>query len=616
MGNELSIILPLLSSSSNPLQELRTWISQQDQKRFVQLVSSQLELPIRLSTERNPSNSVPRDPRTTKYLKKSTTAIRPEDLPPSAEQILEWTANFESFWNFDSSSSLEEASTPREAFTKLCDRSANAQIIAAAQAIQTRYIQIFLHQRYTQKFPTTTRGTPRKLITEELCRKYLEDFGFDDPTEKLLKNFHEGVLRGKRYKDFESECQGLLVVLPRKVELQLTGKGGGYSLKKADALKEQLQLVDHAEATEASKLSAMVMKFLDHSLSKFNRKRPNDDIPTGDSRKRAPQEGSNGVPRNTEVATCSSEEAMVLGGDRCNNQHGRGRQPTSEETSPTTVHCGRESHEQENTLSGIPRSSDWNATEVERTTPTRKLQDFETLGFSDLGQQFPGGNNSGDLHECEDTMATENPTDRIRFYENNLEPLQEGKMGEAAFLAQSRPFEAHTRHPSYTSLALMSSTATSHASNDHENMSNLTQTPATVPRSSDISASQSETNISEEIIEPSTRHQSSAQHVKSNTQVLEANERRDVPLAVVDFNPPSDINFTPGDLTDFMLPVSPGRSTSFGFDSSPFEHANTNFMDPLFSDQSSLLGFADNNYAVTNDDNITSALFDFYPQRF
>jgi hypothetical protein len=72
-----------------------------------------------------------------------------------------------------------------------------------------------------RKFPTTTRGTPRKLINEEQCREYLKDFGFDDPPDKLLKNFHEGVLRGKRYKDFESECQGLLVVLPRKVELQL-----------------------------------------------------------------------------------------------------------------------------------------------------------------------------------------------------------------------------------------------------------------------------------------------------------------------------------------------------------------------------------------------------------
>ncbi|KAK5290102.1 hypothetical protein LTR99_011180 [Exophiala xenobiotica] len=606
MGNELSIILPLLSSSSTPLQELRTWISQQDQNHFVQLVSSQLELPIRLSKERNPSKSATRDRRTAKSLKKSTTAIRTEDPPPSAEQILEWTSNFESFWNSDSSSSLEEASTPREAFTKLCDRSANAQIIAAAQAIQTRYIQIYLHQRYMRKFPTTTRGTPRKLINEEQCREYLKDFGFDDPPDKLLKNFHEGVLRGKRYKDFESECQGLLVVLPHR-----TAQGGGYNLKKANALKEQLQLVDHVKATEASKLSAMIMKCLDHSISRFDRKRPNDDTPTGNSRKRAPHEG-NGIPRNTEMATCSSGEAVVLRGDRCNNQHARDTQPTSEETSPTTLHSGRECHEQDKTLSCIPRSSDRNVTEKERTRPTRKLQGAETLGISDLAHQYPEGNDSDDVHECEDTMATENPIDRTRFYENNLDLLQAGKTGEAVFLGQSRPADAHTRHPIYTSSALMSSTASSHASDDHENASS--STPATMSGSSDTSASQIETDISEEIIDPSTLHQRSAQHLNSNTQMLEANERRDVPLNVVDFDPPLDTYFA-RELTDFMLPVSPGHSTSFGFDSSPPGHAYTTFMDPLFSDQSSLLGFADNNYAVTNDDHITPPLFDFDPQR-
>lgn len=305
------------------------------------------------------------------------------------------------------------------------------------------------------------------------------------------------------------------------------------------------------------------MKFLDHSISKFNRKRPNDDTPIGDSRKRVMQEGSNGIPRNTEMATCSSEEAIVPGGDRCNNQPGRDTQPTSEETSPTTVHSGRESHEQ--------------------------------------NQQFPEGNNSDDLHECADTMATENP----RFYENNLDLLEAGKTGEAEFLGHLRPVDAHTRHPSYTSLALMSPTAASHASTDRDNASNLT--PATVSGSSNISASQIETDISEQINEPSVLHQSSAQHVKTNTQILEPNERRDVPLNVVDFNPPPDIYFT-RELTNFMLPVSPGHSTSFGFDSSLLEHENTNFMD-LF-DQPSLVGFLNNDYTTTNDDDIASTLFD------
>ncbi|KIV84232.1 hypothetical protein PV11_00023 [Exophiala sideris] len=80
------------------------------------------------------------------------------------------------------------------------------------------------------------------------------------------------------------------------------------------------------------------------------------------------------------------------------------------------------------------------------------------------------------------------------------------------------------------------------------------------------------------------------------------------PANEVDFNPPLETNFTLSDLTMFMLPVQAGYSTTMGFDSSLLEHENTNFMD-LF-DQPSLVGFLDNAYTTTNDDDVVSTLFD------
>lgn len=57
----------------------------------------------------------------------------------------------------------------------------------------------------------------------------------------------------------------------------------------------------------------------------------------------------------------------------------------------------------------------------------------------------------------------------------------------------------------------------------------------------------------------------------------------------VDFDPPLETTFTPSDLTMFMLPVQAGYGTTMGFDSSPLEHKDTNFLD--LSDHPSLVGF-------------------------
>lgn len=76
----------------------------------------------------------------------------------------------------------------------------------------------------------------------------------------------------------------------------------------------------------------------------------------------------------------------------------------------------------------------------------------------------------------------------------------------------------------------------------------------------------------------------------------------------VDFGPPLEINLTPSDITKFMLPVQADNGTTMGFDSNPFEQANTDFME--FFDQPNLLGFLDNDYTNTNEDDVGSTFPD------
>lgn len=216
MGNELSTIIPLLLESPDRVEKLREWISSQDPAAFNQLVSSELGLQIQPSQQKNSSTT--RSPTTSTNAGQVEKPCSDEDLQrPSKDQIERWTLDFASFWESRGSSPREER-TREEVFVDLVERSAKSSETVMVHFIQIRHIQVFFYELVLQKFPVTTRNKPRTYVSEDLCRDYLLYFGIKDPSAKFVANFHNAVICGKRYSDFEGTDNGLLVVLPYEVE--------------------------------------------------------------------------------------------------------------------------------------------------------------------------------------------------------------------------------------------------------------------------------------------------------------------------------------------------------------------------------------------------------------
>lgn len=216
MGNEVSTLAKsVVESSADPVDVLREWVAERGHKQVVDLMRSMLEIQVHLSTTKNSKRDLSSRGGSNSSC---TTSSRQDDYHnnmPSQKQISDWNSNFELFWKFTSWSLPQGA--PANVVTALIDRSANSNNIDNANAIQTRHIEVILFDLVRQKFSVNNRGRQRALITDEMCRETLEGFNINDPDEKKVKDFHRGVLNGKKYKDFEQGCTGILVVLPHDI---------------------------------------------------------------------------------------------------------------------------------------------------------------------------------------------------------------------------------------------------------------------------------------------------------------------------------------------------------------------------------------------------------------